>query len=716
MAEPRDKPLILIVADDAAMRKLAAEALESGGFDVVATDTGERALLHHQLHAPDAVLLDAVMDRMDGHELCRRLRQLPGGKSLPIVSMTGREDIESIDAAFHAGATDFITKPLPYALLPQRMRYLLRSASAFRRAHDGAERLARAQRLSRLAHWELNVDRGALRFTDEVSEIFGIPAEHPQGGALALLTWVHPEDRNAVSALFDPPRTHQIDFRMLLPDGRERAVHQEAELVIDADSGEERLLGATQDMTERRQAESRAVQLAYYDSLTGLPNRAELRRHLSSSLQRGRKLTLLALDLDQFRRVNDLHGHVKGDALLLQVAARMLKTLRSCELQASMVTGEFNLDMSFADSGMVARLGGDEFMLALPMIRTAEQAAVVAQRLIDELTAKYTLDGADMFLSVSVGIALAPDSGSTADELFEHADAAMYYAKELGRNNYRFFDASLQLRAQRRMEIETGLIAALARAREPGSNSSELELHFQPKIALPGMRTAGVEGLMRWRSAKLGQVSPLEFITVAEDSDLIVELGEWALHTACHVGMSVLPGMSIAINISPRQFRHPGFVQLVAETLRLSGFQPKLLELEITEGVVMQDVESCQRVLKELKALGVRIVLDDFGTGYSSLSYLMRFPIDVLKIDRSFVMNLPSKMNESVIAAIFALARSLSIEVVVEGVETEAQLRHFEQYGTLEIQGYYFSKPRPVAELQGFLRESPYGADLKDSR
>jgi EAL domain-containing protein (putative c-di-GMP-specific phosphodiesterase class I) len=180
------------------------------------------------------------------------------------------------------------------------------------------------------------------------------------------------------------------------------------------------------------------------------------------------------------------------------------------------------------------------------------------------------------------------------------------------------------------------------------------------------------------------------------------------------VGMSVLPGMSIAVNISPRQFRDPGFVQLVAETLRVSGFQPKLLELEITEGVVMQDIESCQRVLKELKELGVRIVLDDFGTGYSSLSYLMRFPIDVLKIDRSFVMNLPSKMNESVIAAIFALARSLSIEVVVEGVETEAQLRHFEQYGTLEIQGYYFSKPRPVAELRGFLRESPYGADIQD--
>jgi diguanylate cyclase (GGDEF)-like protein len=716
MLELRQRPLVLVVDDDLAMRMLANEALCSSEFDVIEADSGDSALELYQLHSPDAVLLDVVMDGLNGHEVCSRLRQLPGGKTVPILMMTGRDDMASIDEAFHAGATDFITKPVPYALLPHRLRYLLRAADAFRIAHDGALRLARAQRLAHLAHWEISLKRGSLRWSDEVTEIFGIPADHPEGGAQALLRWVHPEDRSAVAALFDPPHAHQIDYRMILPDGRERSIHQEAELALDPDSGESRLLGASQDMTERRQAENRAVQLAYYDSLTGLPNRAELRRHLSAALeraeQRGRKLSLLALDLDQFRRINDIHGHQVGDALLLEVAARLLKTLRSCELQATMVTGEIVLEQQASDSGMVARLGGDEFMLALPSVRTAEHAAAVAQRMIDEVTARYCLNGVEVFIAVSVGIAISPDSGRTADELFEHADAAMYHAKELGRNNYRFFDASLQQRAQRHMEIETGLKASLARAQQPGA-APELELHWQPKIGLPGTRTAGVEGLMRWKSAKLGQVSPLEFITVAEDSDLIVELGEWALRTACQVGTSVLPGMSIAINISPRQFRHPGFVQLVAETLRESGFAPALLELEITEGVVMQDIEGGQRVLKELKDLGVSIVLDDFGTGYSSLSYLMRFPIDVLKIDRSFVMNLPSKMNESVIAAIFALARSLGIDVVVEGVETEAQLRHFEQYGALEIQGYYFSKPRPAADLQKWLRESPYGAELR---
>jgi len=719
MPEPRTKPLVLVVDDDVAMRMLANEALCNSEFEVLEAVSGESALALWNERAPDAVLLDVVMDGMNGHEVCSRLRQLPGGKAVPILMMTGRDDMASIDAAFHAGATDFITKPVPYALLPHRLRYLLRAASAFRTAHDGGLRLASAQRLARLAYWDMSLPHGSLRWSDEVREIFGIPLTHPEGGAHALLSWVHPDDVRAVAALFDPPHAHQIDYRLILPGGRERAIHQEAELTLDPDSGEPRLLGAVQDMTERRQAESRAVRLAYYDSLTGLPNRAELRRHLSEALgraeQHDRKLTLLAVDLDQFRRVNDLHGHQVGDELLLEVSGRLLKTLRSCELQATMTTGEYLSDTAEADGGLVARLGGDEFMLSLPLVRTAEHAATVAQRVIDELSAKYTLNGVEVFLAVSVGIAISPESGRTADELLEHADAAMYYAKELGRNKYRFFDASLQQRAQRHMEIETGLKAALARAYTPGV-TPELELHFQPKIALPGMRTAGVEGLMRWRSAKLGQVSPLEFITVAEDSDLIVHLGEWALRTACQVGMSVLPGMSIAINISPRQFRHPGFVQLVAETLRASGFPARLLELEITEGVVMQDIEGGQRVLRELKALGVSIVLDDFGTGYSSLSYLMRFPIDVLKIDRSFVMNLPSKMNESVIAAIMALARSLSIGVVVEGVETQTQLQHFEQYGALEIQGYYFSKPRPAADLQKWLRESPHGADLNPAQ
>ncbi|HET8939379.1 MAG TPA: EAL domain-containing protein [Polyangiales bacterium] len=710
MRDSRPTPLVLVVDDDLAMRMLAAEALTSNGFAVEECQSGEEALAVYETLAPDAVLLDVVMGGIDGNEVCRRLRQLKGGSTVPILMMTGRDDVASISAAYHAGATDFITKPVPYALLPHRLRYLLRAASAFREAHDSAARLARAQRLARLSQWEFELQDGTLRWSHEATEIFGIPLEHSEGGAAALLQWVHPEDRAMVTAMFDPPHAHQIDYRMRLPDGRERAIHQEAEIVLELDSSEPRLVGAVQDMTEWRQAEQRAIALAYYDSLTGLPNRAELRRYLSQALEQaerlGQTVSLFALDLGKLRRVNDLHGEARGDAILIEVAARLQRTMRSCQPQmpkASQAPGW----------GMLARPGGDEFMLVIPCVQSAEQAASIARSLIEEVSAKYVFDGVELFLTASIGIAMFPEAGRTADEFFEHADAAMYHAKELGPNNFRFFDMALQQRAKRQMEIESGLKAALdsaRRARESGSgNPPDLDLHFQPKVALPALRTSGVEGLLRWRSPKLGQVSPYEFIQVAESSDLIVELGEWVLWTACTAGVTWLGDLTIAVNISPRQFRHPGFVKLVADVLRETGLQASRLELEITEGVVMQDTETGQQVLKELKELGVSIVLDDFGTGYSSLSYLMRFPIDILKIDRSFVINLPSKMYESVIAAIFTLARSLGVSVVVEGVETRAQLEHFEQYGAVEIQGYYFSRPQCAADLRCWLEESPHG-------
>jgi diguanylate cyclase (GGDEF)-like protein len=713
MRESRPIPLVLVVDDDLAMRMLAAEALTTNGFSVEECKSGEEALERFEDLAPDAVLLDVVMGGIDGNEVCRQLRQVKSGRSVPILMMTGRDDVASIAAAYHAGATDFITKPVPYALLPHRLRYLLRAAAAFRVAHDGALRLARVQRLARLSQWEIDLKEGHLVWSNEATEIFGIPVEHREGGAAALLQWVHPEDRAMVAAMFDPPHAHQIDYRMRLPDGRERSIHQEAELVLTIDNAEPRLVGAVQDMTEWRQAEQRAIALAYYDSLTGLPNRAELRRYLSQALEAAERqnqtLSLFALDLGQLRRVNDLHGEARGDALLIEVAARLQRTMRNVQPQGSGAS-------QLPGRGMLARPGGDEFMLVLPSVQSAEQAATIARKLIDDVSAKYVFDGIELFLTVSIGIAMFPEAGRTADELFEHADAAMYHAKELGPNNFRFFDMALQQRAKRQMEIEVGLKAALhsARAaRESGlGGPPELDLHYQPKIALPAMRTSGVEGLLRWRSPKLGQVSPYEFIAVAESSDLIVDLGEWVLWTACTAGVTWLPELTIAVNISPRQFRHPGFVKLVTDVLRETGLPAARLELEITEGVVMQDTDTGQQVLKELKALGVGIVLDDFGTGYSSLSYLMRFPIDILKIDRSFVINLPSKMYESVIAAIFTLARSLGVNVVVEGVETQPQLQHFEQYGMVEIQGYYFSKPQPAAELRRWLEESPYAAGV----
>jgi diguanylate cyclase (GGDEF)-like protein len=685
-------PAVLIAAEDASTRRLAREALASAGLGALEAADGGDALHRLAIDRPALVVLDVANAVLDGYQVCEAIRRLPRLSATPVLMITPADDLASIERAFAAGASDFIARPLHAALLAHRVRYLLRAAETLRSSDDTARRYGHAQRLARLAHWRL-VDG---RFEWRAGEGLGVTG----GGTIDdMLAMVHVDDRDRVAAALRSGTSHHVDYRLLLADGSERMVHQEAELVDDDDIGVV-LSGATQDVTELRLAERRILRLAYFDDLTGMPNRAFLHRYVARAAADAERyehaMAVLAIDLDLFQRINDTFGHAAGDAVLREAGQRVAGCIRAGDALVRPVDPD-----TWGGDAVAARVDGDQFVVVLGRIRRAEDAATVARRVGDSLAAAFDIGGTQVYVSSSVGIATFPEGTSDPAALLERADAALHQAKARGRNGYQFFDQAIQARAQRRAELEHRLRTAVGRI---AAGEVEFVVHYQPKVAPVTGAVLGVEALIRWLPPGAGMVSPMEFIPAAEDSGLIVPLGEWVLRTACQQAAAWrglgLDHLRVAVNISARQFREASFVPTVAAILAETGIPAGHLELEITEHLVVADTARSQEVLAELKALGVRIALDDFGTGYSSLGYLTRFPIDTLKIDRSFVTGLGSDESSGAVAtAIIALGKSLGMEIVAEGVETAVQQAFLTEHGCHELQGFLFSRPRPAAEL-----------------
>jgi len=451
-----------------------------------------------------------------------------------------------------------------------------------------------------------------------------------------------------------------------------------------------------EDLTESKKAADKIHLLHYYDSLTGLPNRTFhkelIRRSIEHALRHKEIFALIYIGLDNFQRINDTLGYSIGDLLLKAVADRLTNSLRKSDLVARSGEGE--------TVNVVSRVGGDEFIVVAYDLNHAQDAAIASRRLLREISAPYDLSGREIFMTTSIGIALYPDDGTDVDDLLKNAEKAMRHTKNEGKNNYQFYSGSMNSFVLELLTLESDLHKALER--------DELVLYYQPKVDAATRMVKGMEALIRWKHPDKGLIPPMQFIPLAETSGLIIPIGEFVIRTACRQIKTWQEAgykqMNIALNVSSRQFDQQSLIEIVKEALQDAMIPPQCLELEITESIIMRNPEKAIRTLTELKAMGIEIAIDDFGTGYSSLSYLKRLPLDFLKIDQSFVQNLAADpSDQAIVRATIAMARSLNLKTIAEGVETEEQLSFLQEHGCDEIQGYLFSRPLPAEEIPGIL-------------
>jgi len=731
--EPVRADLVLLVDDDPVARLLTASALAERNWRVIEADGGASALELFANNQPDVVVLDALMPEIDGFITCERLRRLSGGEHVPVLMLTGLDDETSIARAYEAGATDFFVKSTTqWTLLSERLRYMIRASRMREELAESRAKLSKAQRIARLGSWEWNIATRWVKLSEECFAIAGLPQQ--DDGLADWFVWsrVVEDERARIEMLFREALAGngQMNFecRLARPTGQVRVVQIEGE--IDRDDGGRAIAvhGVMQDITERKQAEDQIRQLANYDSLTGLPNRRFFRDQFQAALERARTsgsaVGVLFLDLDRFKQINDTLGHQVGDQLLREVAKRLYQCVRENDTVAraaeqgaavrnnrppsigsatrALAAGSQTAPVAAGSTNSVARLGGDEFTVLLTDLADPSAIEAVAQRLLDTMRRPFAFSGHELFVTASMGVATFPLDGGDVDTLLRKADIAMYAVKDSGRNGAMRFSSAMNTATAERWRLETALHRALER--------EELVMYYQPKVNVIDGTIVGAEALMRWkRGGEL--VPPGEFITVAEESGLIVPITEWAVREVCKqmVAWSEdgMPPMPVSINISGRHIQRANLVEPVQAALAGFRLDARLLELELTETVLMQNLGHALPLLQALKELGVAISVDDFGTGYSSLSYLKKLPIDTLKIDRSFVRELETSAdNAAIVAAIIAMSKSLKLRVVAEGVETQGQMMRLFDQGCLLMQGFLFSPAVPGSDFHGLIRNA----------
>jgi diguanylate cyclase (GGDEF)-like protein/PAS domain S-box-containing protein len=555
---------------------------------------------------------------------------------------------------------------------------------------ESQAKLEKAQEVAHIGSWVFAPAPagGQLTWSRETCRIFGLTEDRFDNRIETFFAMVHPEDLEAVKeanrAALAGDKSYDIEHRIVRSDGSMRWVHEQADIVRDAEGRTVSMVGVVQDITERKIAEERIQYLAYYDALTGLPNRAlftdRLQHAVIDANRRERLVGVMFLDVDRFKDVNDSLGHETGDHLLKAVAERLTAVVRKGDT--------------------VARLGGDEFTIILAGMAHVDDAARVAQKILEVFEQPFHVAQREFHMTASLGITLYPFDDSDISHLLRNADIAMYRAKEAGRNTYQFYTAEMTAKASERLALKNDLQRAF--------KQHEFSLVYQPIVSFQENRILGVEALLRWRHPERGLITPDQFIGLTEETGLIVVLGEWVLRTACQQCVAWyrrgFPELQMAVNLSARQFRHAHLADTVQTVLEQTGLDARRLGLELTESVLLEHDETTTSSLRTLSSVGVSLVIDDFGIGYSSLSYLRRFPIRTLKIDRSFTHGIPTDPDSTAIAAsIITLAHSLGMKVIAEGVETAEQLEFLRRQGCDAYQGFRFSKPLPPDDMERLL-------------
>jgi diguanylate cyclase (GGDEF)-like protein/PAS domain S-box-containing protein len=549
--------------------------------------------------------------------------------------------------------------------------------------------LADAQRIAHLGSWELDLITNELFWSDECFRILGHQPHSIKASYDYFIKAIHPDDLemtlNEISAAM-VKKIYDVQHRVILNNGKIGILHERGEVIFDENNTPVRMVGTTQNITELREAEQKIVQLMNYDFLTELPNRtmfAKQCEHLLSVARQNRQLcALFCLGLDRFKLVNESMGHDAGNDLLKAVAN--------------------HLQLYPIDGDILARVGGDEFALMRVNVSHEDIAALLAQEIINHFATPFIVKGEDIVAGLSIGITLCPSDNRSVDELFKDAQTAMHRAKVSGGNTYQFYSSEMTAKVKHRLSLESHLRHALEK--------KEFLLYYQPKVSAKTGKITGAEALIRWQHPEKGLVSPTDFVSVLEDTGLIVPVGEWALQEICNQyerwRLMGFGDISLALNLSVKQFKDNDLCQKVARTLAKFNHNTDFLELEITESILMDDLENATKTLNNLNALGIKLSIDDFGTGYSSLAYIKLLPVDILKIDRSFIIGLPYDVQDNaIVKVIVMLAQALNLKVVAEGVETEEQLNFLIENHCDYIQGYYYSKPVPSTDFICLLRK-----------
>jgi diguanylate cyclase (GGDEF)-like protein/PAS domain S-box-containing protein len=683
---------LLIVDDNELNRDMLARRLERKGYAVAVAEGAQQLVERIKEVGADVVLLDIEMPNISGIEALETLRESFSPIELPVIMVTAKNQSEDIVKALDLGANDYLTKPVDFPVALARIATQLSHKRAQEALRESEERYALAAQGANDGLWDWNLLTNAMYFSPRWKSMLGYHEGEIGEKVADWLDRIHDSDRKRVK---DELETHrkgltphfESEHRVLSKDGTFRWMLSRGLAVRNASGKATRMAGSQTDITEGKVT----------DPLTGLPNRLLFIDRLGRLIKHAKRrkdhlFAVLFLDLDGFKMINDSLGHLVGDQLLLAVSERLEKCLRLTDTVARL-----------GDSFTMARLGGDEFTVLLDDLKDLGDARLAADRLMKVLAPPFILSGKEVFTSASIGIALSSSAYENPEDMLRDADTAMYRAKSLGKARYEVFDADMRASLVARLQIETDLRHGLERG--------EFCNFYQPIVALDSGRIVGFEALLRWQHPTRGLLGPDEFIFVAEETGLIRELGWWNLREACRQ-LSEWKSQSnnylnftMNVNLSAKQFLQPNLVEEIKNLIEELAFSPETLKLEITESTVMIDPTATAKMLQQIKSLGVLLAIDDFGTGYSSLSYLHRFPLDTLKIDRSFISGAGEGME--IAQTIMPMAKNLRLDVIAEGVETFEQVALLKKLNCKYAQGFYFSKPLAADEVAQLLTETP---------
>ena len=695
---------LLVVDDNEMNRDMLARRLGRNGYRVDVAENARQLIQRVKQSNVDLILLDVEMPEISGLDVLQTLRESYSPAKLPVIMVTAKNQSEDVVKALNLGANDYLTKPVDLPVALARIGTQLSLKQAQEALRESEERYSLAARGANDGLWDWNIQTGRVYYSPRWKAMLGWEENEIGDSSEEWFDRVHDTDRERVQEEITAHRSgatshFESEHRMLHKDGTFRWMFNRGLAVVDESGSTLRMAGSQTDITERKVS----------DPLTGLPNRLLFIDRLGRRIQHARRrkdalFAILFLDLDGFKMINDSLGHLVGDQLLVGVASRLEKCLRSSDTLARL-----------GESFTVARLGGDEFTVLLDDLKDPNDAKKAADRLMKALSAPFSLGGKEVFTSVSIGIALSNSAYEQPEDMLRDADTAMYRAKSLGKARFEVFDADMRARVMARLQLETDLRGALER--------QEFRNFYQPIVSLDSGQIVGVEALLRWQHPKRGLLGPEEFILVAEETGLIRELGWWNLREACRqiriwrAGPDSGHNLVISVNLSAKQFLQRNLVADIQKMLHELELSPNALKLEITESAVMADPSAAVEMLQQIKSIGIRLAVDDFGTGYSSLSYLHRFPLDTLKIDRSFIRDMQDEGEGLEIArTILPMANNLRLDVVAEGVETLEQVALLKQLRCKYAQGYYFSKPLSAEGTTALLEEQPTWETCEQAR